>query len=168
MNYSTGIANFHSQKPSVSDPASPHPCPHLLITGFYSVAGMGVCPYLSRALATPPVADKMSISPCVFLPSVYLRGYGGNVSVHPLAHVLDCWLFWLLVLDILNSSLQALLSGLWFASFSRVYSLSFYPHDRVFPRVKVGLMLLSFVFIHCFTVAQLALNLWEESAFEVG
>lgn len=137
-------------------------------TGFYFCRWDGRVPYLSRALATPPMVDKMSISPCVFLPSVYLRGYGGNVSVHPLAHVLDCWLFWLLVLDILNSSLQALLSGLWFASLFPVYSLSFYPHDRAFPRAKVGLMLLLFVFIHCLTVAQLALNLWEESAFEVG
>lgn len=45
LSYSTGVAIFHSHKPTVSDLASPHPCPHLLITQvFISVIVMGVCP----------------------------------------------------------------------------------------------------------------------------
>lgn len=124
-------------------------------TGFYFCHCDGCVPYLTAVLATPPVANEVSASSCVFLLSVYPRGHSGNMSV---------WLaFLLLALDIFNSSIQMLLSGPWFTSLSPVYSLSFYLYDRAFHKAKVGPLLLLFGCIHHLTVAQPAWNLWDGS-----
>lgn len=82
-------------------------------TGFYFCHCDGCVPYLTGVLATPPVADEVSTSSCVFLLSVCPRGHGGDVSV---------WLaFFTLGFGHFYYSIQMLLSGPWFPSLQLVF-----------------------------------------------